>query len=228
MLTLAILGAGTFGCVVVISWLWRFSSDLLRRPIENARQQLTAKGFAVTYGMMSVKRDLMIALDAKQRVALCEFGRRGVVLTTRIVDRSELTVAALEDGEPLDETSAAGASAGRLVLSTVYKHRAYEVVFSLSVPRAADSPPNYEEYARMRGMVVWWRETLSGRTQDRPYPVASQLAVYSSGSVVEEIVAEYLRERGVLSVPEARLMTKPSPFPENRNGRRSDRLGGGD
>jgi len=216
MLTLAILGAGMFGCVVVISWLWRFSSDLLRRPIENARQQLTAKGFAVTYGMMSLKRDLMIALDAKQRVALCEFGRRGVVLTTRIVDRSELTVAALEDGEPIDETRTAGAGAGKLVLSTMYKHRAYEVVFSLSMPRATDSPPDYEEYARMRGMVVWWRETLAGRTPDRPYPVASRLAVYSSGSVVEEIVAEYLRERGVLSVPEARVVTKPDSPSELR------------
>ena len=78
--------AAGLGAIVAISWLRRFGTSIVRPSIDTAVQQLSATGFTVTHGMMSRERDVMIALDAKHRGALCEVGQRNVLLGTHIVE----------------------------------------------------------------------------------------------------------------------------------------------
>lgn len=188
-----------------------YSARLVRRPIENARAQLSAKGFAATHGMMSIKRDVMIAVDERRRIALCELGRRGVVLTTRIVECGDLIARAIEDGRDLDEDTQEVPSKGALLLRVTHEGRDHEIVFTYAVPRRDEASLDYAEYADIRGMVRWWRATIAGETPDRPYPLASRIAVYSSGSVVDAIARERLRRHDKPELPRAVARDKEEP-----------------
>lgn len=198
-----ILG-GTLGLARLVGYLM----DRVRRPIDDACEALRAQGFEITHGTMSVTRGLVIALAADGRVALCDIGRRGRVQATMIVECGALEVVALEDGAPLDDTKRGVPRTGALVLRVTHAGRARDVVFAVRVPQPVDAPPDLTEYAQLRSMLAWWRDTLAGRPPEGTYPLAMRLAIYAFGAVPVEVAAARFRVDGRDRIPAAKVISR--------------------
>ncbi len=97
---------------------------------------------------------------------------------------------------------------GALVLRVTHAGRARDVVFAVRVPQPVDAPPDLTEYAQLRSMLAWWRDTLAGRPPEGTYPLAMRLAIYAFGAVPVEVAAARFREDGRDRIPAAKVISR--------------------
>lgn len=194
--------------VAAVGHLWFIG---MRRFHANggAREVLARRDFVATHTFVSWNRDVLIAVDASKRIAICELGKDGVVHVVCITTPAKLTVTAREDGNFLHERETANfVSTGLLTLEITHKKRAFQVVICESFPGLSRRSADYAEYQKIRGVAAWWRDTLSGREPIQAYAVPTLLSVHASAPEVNAASGASARKLPANELPQARVVKR--------------------
>lgn len=186
-------GALALAAGSLLTWVVAHAAGTARRVLASSKgafDALARDAFAVTRSVLSERRDVLLALDDRARVAICALVRGGAVRVTKIAEPGAVSADAREDDQPLDETTPASRGVrGRLALRVTCGDTDHDLVFVRCVPEDADGAADWEEYEQVRAMVAWWRDTLRGREPAKPYRVAASLLARVSRGEADAAVA---------------------------------------